>query len=59
MTETCRVNYDNKLNCCIKLVPLVIKTDIETAPTRFSAVTPSSESALIRAAKVTVVKIVH
>jgi hypothetical protein len=23
MPETCRVIYDNKLNCCIKLVPLV------------------------------------
>ena len=24
MPETCRVIYDNKSNCCIKLVPLVI-----------------------------------
>ena len=24
MPETCRVVYDNKKNCCIKLVPLVI-----------------------------------
>jgi len=36
-----------------------IKIYIKTAPTRFGAVTPSSESALFVLAKVTVVKIVH
>jgi hypothetical protein len=36
---------------------IYIKIDIKTLPTRFGAVTPSSGSALLVLAKVTVVKI--
>ena len=38
---------------------IFIKTDIKAAPTCFGAVTPSSGSALLVLAKVTVVKIAH
>ena len=41
------------------ILKIYIKINIKTAPTCFGAVTPSSGSALIMLAKVTVVEIVH
>jgi hypothetical protein len=46
---------DAKVNC----LKNNFKIDIETAPTYFSAVTPSSGRALFELAKVTVVKIIN
>jgi len=47
------------VNCLKNNIKIYIKTNIKTAPTFFSAVTPSSGSALFVLAKVTVVKIVN
>jgi hypothetical protein len=50
---------DAQVNCLennFKTLKFYIKIDIKTAPTCFSAVTPSSESVLFLLAKVTVVK---
>jgi hypothetical protein len=43
----------------LKKFKIYIKIDIKTAPTRFGAVIPSSGSALLDLAKVTVVKIIN
>jgi hypothetical protein len=50
---------DEQLNCLKNKLKIYIKIDIKTAPTCFSAVTPSSWSALLMLAKVTVVKIAN
>jgi hypothetical protein len=50
---------DAQLNCLKNNFKIYIKIDIKTAPTCFGAVTPSSWSALIDLAKVTVVKIIN
>ena len=47
------------MNCLKKKFKIYIKIDIKTAPTCFGAVTPSSGSALIVLAKVTVAKIAN
>jgi hypothetical protein len=48
-----------QLNCLKNNFKIYIKIDIKTAPTCFDAVTPSSGSALLVLAKVTVVKIAN
>jgi len=48
---------DAQVNCPKNNFKIYIKIDIKTAPTCFGAVTPSSGSALLVLAKVTVVKI--
>ena len=50
---------DAQVNCLKNNIKMYIKIDIKTAPTCFGAVTPSSGSALLVLAKVTVVKIVN
>ena len=50
---------DAQVNCLKNSFKIYIKIDIKTAPTCFSAVTPSSGSALLVLAKVTVVKIAN
>jgi hypothetical protein len=45
------------VNCLKNSFKIYIKIDIKAAPTYFGAVTPSSGSALLVLAKVTVVKI--
>jgi len=50
---------DAQVNCLKNNFKIYIKTDIKTAPTCFGAVTPSSGSALLVFAKVTVVKIAN
>jgi hypothetical protein len=48
-----------QVNCPKNNFKIYIKIDIKTALTCFGAVTPSSESALLVLAKVTVVKIAN
>jgi hypothetical protein len=48
-----------QVNCLKNNIKIYIKIAIKTAPTCFGAVTPSSGSALIVLAKVTVVKIAN
>jgi hypothetical protein len=50
---------DAQVNCLKNNFKIYIKIDIETAPKCFSAVTPSSGSALFELATVTVVKIIN
>ena len=50
---------DVQVNYLKNGLKIYIKIDIKTAPTYFGAVTPSSGSALLVLAKVTVVKIVN
>jgi hypothetical protein len=50
---------DAQVNCLKNNFKIFIKIDIKTAPTCFGAVTPSSASALLELAKVTVVKIIN
>jgi hypothetical protein len=50
---------DAPVNCLKNSFKIYIKIDIKTAPTCFNAVTPSSGSALLVLAKVTVVKIAN
>jgi hypothetical protein len=50
---------DAQVNCLKNIFKFYIKIDTKTAPTCFSAVTPSSGSALLMLAKVTVVKIAN
>jgi hypothetical protein len=50
---------DAQVKCLKNSIKIHIKIDIKTAPTCFGAVTPSSGSALLVLAKVTVVKIVN
>jgi len=50
---------DAQVNCLKNSFKLYIKIYIKTAPSCFGAVTPSSGSALLVLAKVTVVKIVN
>ena len=50
---------DAQVNCLKNNFKTYIKIDIKTAPTCFGAVTPSSGSALLVFAKVTVVKIAN
>jgi hypothetical protein len=47
---------DAQLNCLKNNFKIYIKIDIKTAPTCFGAITPSSGSALLVLAKVTVFK---
>ena len=47
------------MNCLKNNFKMYIKIDTKTAPTCFRAVTPSSRSALLVLAKVTVVKIAN
>jgi len=47
------------VNCLKNNFKIYIKIDITTAPTCFGAVTPSSDSALLVLAKVTVVKVAN
>jgi hypothetical protein len=47
------------VNCLRNNFKIYIKIDIKTAPTGFGAVTPSSGSALLELAKVTVVKVAN
>jgi len=47
------------VNCLKKKFKIYIKINIKTAPVYFDAVTPSSGSALLMLAKVTVVKIAN
>jgi hypothetical protein len=47
------------MNCLKYNFKIYIKIDIKTAPTRVVAVTPSSGSALLVLAKVTVVKVAN
>jgi hypothetical protein len=49
---------DAQVNCLKNNFKIYIKSEIKTAPKYFGAVTPSSGSALLVLAKVTVVKIV-
>jgi hypothetical protein len=48
---------DAQVSCLKTNFKIYIKIDIQTAPTCFGAVTPSSGNALLALAKVTVVKI--
>jgi hypothetical protein len=48
---------DAQVNCLKNNFKIHIKIDIKTAPTCFGAVTPSSGSALLELAEVTIVKI--
>jgi hypothetical protein len=50
---------DAKVNCLKNNFKIYIKINIKTAPICFGAVTPSSGSALLVLAKVTVVKIAN
>jgi hypothetical protein len=50
---------DAQVNCLKNDLKIYIKIGIKTAPTYFSAVTPSSGSALIVLAKGSVVKIAN
>jgi len=50
---------DAQVNCLKNNFKIYTKIDIKTAPTCFGAVTPSSGSALLVLAKVTVVKITN
>jgi hypothetical protein len=50
---------DTQANCLKISFDIYLKIDIRTAPTCFGAVTPSSGSALLVLAKVTVVKIAN
>jgi hypothetical protein len=50
---------DAKVNCLENNFKIYIKIDTKTALTCFGAVTPSSGSALLMLAKVTVVKIAN
>jgi hypothetical protein len=50
---------DAQVNCLKNNFKIYIKIDIKTAPTYFGAITPSSGSALLVLAKVTVVKIAN
>jgi hypothetical protein len=50
---------DAQVNCLKNNFKIYIRMDIKTAPTRFAAVTPSSWSAILVLAKVTVVKITN
>jgi hypothetical protein len=50
---------DEQVNCLKNNFKIYIKIGIKTAPTCFNAVTPSSGSALLVLAKVTVVKMVN
>jgi hypothetical protein len=50
---------DAQVNCLKNNFEIYIKIDIKTAPTCFGAVTPSSGSALLVLAEVTVVKIAN
>jgi hypothetical protein len=50
---------DAQVNCLKNNFKFYIKIDIKTAPTCFGAVTPSSGSALLVLAKVTVAKIIN
>jgi hypothetical protein len=50
---------DAPVNCLKNNFKIYIKIGIKTAPTYFCAVTPSSESALLVLAKVTVVKMAN
>ena len=50
---------DAQVNCLKKHPKIYIKIGIKIAPTCFGAVTPSSGSALLMLAKVTVVKIIN
>jgi len=50
---------DAEVNCLKNNLKIYIKIDFETAPICFGAVTPSSGSALLVRAKVTVVKIAN
>jgi hypothetical protein len=50
---------DAQLNSLQNNFKIYIKIDTKTAPTCFGAVTPSTESALLVLAKVTVVKIAN
>jgi len=50
---------DAQVNCLKNNFKIYIKINIKTAPTCFGAVTPSSGSALLVLAKVTVVKIAN
>jgi len=47
------------VNCLRNIFKIYIKIDTKTSPTSFGAVTPSSGSALLVFAKVTVVKITN
>jgi hypothetical protein len=48
---------DAQVNCLKKDSKIYVKINFKTAPTCFGAVTPSSGSAILMLAKVTVVKI--
>jgi len=50
---------DAQVNCLKNYFKIYIKIDIRTTPTYFGAVTPSSGSALLVLATVTVVKIAN
>jgi hypothetical protein len=50
---------DAQVNCLKNNFKIYIKINIKTAPTCFGTVTPSSGSALVVFAKVTVVKIAN
>jgi len=50
---------DAQVNCVLSNFKIYIKISTKTAPTCFGAVTPSSGSALLVLAEVTVVKIVY
>jgi len=50
---------DIHMNCLKKNFKIYIKIDIKRAPTCFGAVTPSSGSAILVLAEVTVVKIAN
>jgi hypothetical protein len=50
---------DAQVNCLKNSFKIYVKIYIKTAPTCFGAVTPSSGSALLMLAKVTVVKIAN
>jgi hypothetical protein len=57
-----KVSYsqtDAQVNCLKNNFKIYIKIYIKTAPTCFDAVTPSSGSALLMLAKVTVVKLAN
>jgi len=50
---------DALVNCLKNIFKIYVKINIKTPPTWFGAVTPSSGSALLVLAKVTVVKIAN
>jgi len=62
VTETISFFYsptDAQVNCHKKNLKIFIKINIKTIPTCFSAVAPSSGTALFVLAKVTVIKIAN